>query len=64
MVMKCSWTPINTPSNATVKQDEYGFWMVNHGQRVLGHVEPYVLLENYSFLIPNVDECVKHSSKG
>jgi hypothetical protein len=42
VVMKYSWIPINTYGNAITKQDEYGFWMVNHGQRVPAHVEPYV----------------------
>jgi len=28
-LMKCSWIPINTHGNATVRQDEYGFWVVN-----------------------------------
>jgi hypothetical protein len=33
----------NHHGNATVKQDEYGFWlMVNHGQKVPRHVEPYM----------------------
>jgi hypothetical protein len=35
VVMKCSWIPINTHGNAIVKQDEFGFWMVNHGQKCL-----------------------------
>jgi len=43
VVMRCSWIPVNTRGNATVKQDEYGFWlMVNHGRKVHGYVEPYV----------------------
>jgi hypothetical protein len=35
VVMRCSWIPINTYGNAIMKQDEYGFWMVNHGRRCL-----------------------------
>jgi len=42
VVMKCSWIPMNFHGNATVKQDECGFWMVNHGQKMLAHVEPYM----------------------
>ncbi len=42
MLVKCSWIPINICGNATMKQDEYGFLMVNHDRRVSAHVEPYV----------------------
>jgi hypothetical protein len=31
VLMKCSWILVNTCDNATVKRDEYGFLMVNHG---------------------------------
>jgi hypothetical protein len=42
-LMKCLWIPINIRGiNATVRQDEYGFWVVNHHQRVIAHVEPCV----------------------
>jgi hypothetical protein len=30
-LVKCSWIPINICGNATMKQDEYGFLIVNHG---------------------------------
>jgi hypothetical protein len=42
VVMRCSWILVNTCGNATMKLNEYGSWMVNHGQRVCAHVEPYV----------------------
>jgi hypothetical protein len=42
MLMKCSWIPVNTHGNANVRQDEYGFWVVNHRRRILAHVKPYV----------------------
>jgi hypothetical protein len=31
VVMRCSWILVNTCGNAIVKQNNYGFWMVNHG---------------------------------
>jgi hypothetical protein len=42
VVMRCSWILVYTHGNAIVKQDECGFWTVNHGQRVHAHVEPYI----------------------
>jgi hypothetical protein len=30
VLMKCLWIPINTRGNAIVRQDEYGFWVMNH----------------------------------
>ncbi len=42
VLVKWSWILVNTCGNATMKQDEYGFLMVNHGQRVSTHVELYV----------------------
>ncbi len=42
VLMKCSWILVNTCDNATMKWDEYGFLMVNHGWRVSTHVEPYM----------------------
>jgi len=43
-LMKCSWIPIHTQGNATiVRQDEHGFWVVNHGRWVNANLKPYVL---------------------
>jgi hypothetical protein len=52
VLMKCSWIPINTCGNAIIRQDEYGFWVVNHCQRVLAHVEPYVFPSTISQVSP------------
>jgi hypothetical protein len=53
MLMKCSWIPINTRGNAIMKQNEYGFWVVNHHQRVPTHVEPYV----FPSIVSQVSPC-------
>jgi hypothetical protein len=29
VLFTCSWIPTNTPGNATIHQDEHGFWVVN-----------------------------------
>ncbi len=42
VLMKCSWIPMNIHGNAIVRQDGYGFWVMNHRQKVLARVEPYV----------------------
>jgi hypothetical protein len=42
VLVKCLWILVNTYGNATKKQDEYGFLMVNHGQKVSTHVELYM----------------------
>jgi hypothetical protein len=43
-LMKCSWIPIHMQGNATnVRQDEHGFWVVNHKRWVNANLEPYVL---------------------
>ncbi len=51
-LMKCSWIPINTHRNATVRQDEYGFWVVNRRWKVPTHVEPYVFPSTVSQVNP------------
>jgi len=35
VVTRCSWILVKTHGNATMKQDEYGFWMVKHGRECL-----------------------------
>ncbi len=41
VLMKSLWILVHTCGNATVKQDEYGFWVVNHHKKISTHVEPY-----------------------
>jgi hypothetical protein len=42
VLFKCSWIPANTQGNATICQDEYGFWVVNFVHNLLPMVELYV----------------------
>jgi len=42
VLFKCSWILTNTQSNATIWQDEHGFWVVNFAHQLLPMVEPYV----------------------
>ena len=42
-VMNCSWIRPNLAGNPTVRQDEYGFWLVKYNARQDPHREnPYV----------------------
>jgi hypothetical protein len=52
VLMKCSWILVNTCGNATMRHDEYGFWVVNHCQRVPAHVKPYVFPSIVSQISP------------
>jgi len=43
-LMKCSWIHVHMQGNATtVRQDEHGFWVMNHEQLANANLEPYVL---------------------
>jgi hypothetical protein len=42
VLFTCSWIPTNTQGNATIRQDEHGFWVVNLARRLPPMVEPYV----------------------
>ncbi len=42
VLFKCSWIPTNTQGNATICQDEHGFWVVNFVHNLPLMVEPYV----------------------
>lgn len=42
VLFKCSWIPTNTQCNATICQDEYGFWVVNFVHNLPPMVELYV----------------------
>jgi hypothetical protein len=53
VLMKCLWIPINTRGNAIVRQDEYGFWVMNHCWKIMAHVEPYV----FPSIISHVSPC-------
>jgi hypothetical protein len=36
------WIPTNTQGNATIHQDEHGFWVVNLAWRLPPMAKPYV----------------------
>jgi hypothetical protein len=42
VLFTCSWIPTNTQGNATICQDEHGFWVVNLACRLPPMVKPYV----------------------
>ena len=42
-VMECSWIKPNLAGNATIKQDESGFWMFKKGAFQGPRGEPYIL---------------------
>ncbi len=44
VLFRCSWIPTNTRGNATIRQDEHGFWVVNFTCWLPPMVEPYVFL--------------------
>jgi hypothetical protein len=42
LLFTCSWIPTNTQGNATMRQDEHGFWVVNLAHRLPPMAKPYV----------------------
>jgi hypothetical protein len=44
VLFTCSWIPTNTQGNATICQDEHGFWVVNLAWRLPPMAEPYFFL--------------------
>jgi hypothetical protein len=42
VLFRCSWIPTNTQGNATIWQDEHGFWVVNFAHWLPPMVEPYL----------------------
>jgi hypothetical protein len=37
-----SWIPSNLRGVQTIRQDQYGFWLVNYARRLPKHSQPYV----------------------
>jgi hypothetical protein len=43
-LMKCSWIPIHKQGNVvTMRQDEHGFCVMNHGRQVNVNLKSYVI---------------------
>jgi hypothetical protein len=42
VLFRCSWIPKNTRGNATIRQDEHGFWVVNCAHWLPPMLEPYL----------------------
>jgi hypothetical protein len=43
-LMKCTWIPVHTQGNVVTKrQDEHGFWVMNHGRHVNANLKHYVI---------------------
>jgi len=58
VLFTCSWIPTNTQGNATISQDEHGFWVVNLAHWLPPMAEPYVfptfVIQVKAWVIPYV----------
>jgi len=42
ILFRASWIPSNLRGVQTIRQDQYGFWLVNYARRLPEHSQPYV----------------------
>ncbi len=54
VLFKCSLIPTNTWGNATICQDEHGFWLVNFAHQFPPMAEPHVFL----VIVSQVRHCI------